>query len=136
MPNCTMCGKHPATEADPYILCGSCFASIVGCEDDAEEEWIPVKGYEGLYSINQEGLIRREKKVLINRRGIRQVLNERILKPYYRRGKGYLVTLKRGDHIQTHLLKTIFKKHFSNYEEVFERWKKTYSNDQNEKLRI
>lgn len=38
------------------------------------ERWKPIRGYEGLYSVSNLGRVRREKRVLINRRGIRQVL--------------------------------------------------------------
>ncbi|MBA4542713.1 MULTISPECIES: NUMOD4 domain-containing protein [Thermoactinomyces] len=77
------------------------------------ERWEPVKGYEGLYSISNYGRIRREQRVIINIRGNRQVIPEKILRPYYRRGWGKQITLRdRNGKVRTHLVDVLYRKHF------------------------
>jgi hypothetical protein len=76
------------------------------------EIWKPIRGYEGLYSISNLGRVKREKRVIVNRRGTRQVMNERILKPYHRKGKGLEVTLCKDDHKRTFLVHVLQREHF------------------------
>jgi hypothetical protein len=50
--------------------------------------WKDIKGYEGLYQINEYGEVKSLSRIVINNGG-KQVLPERILKPSVV-GKGYL----------------------------------------------
>lgn len=61
-----------------------------------------IQGYEGLYSINEDGLILRHKRTTNNRRGV-FVLEEKFLS----------TTAKANGYIQTTLTKDKSKKHFS-----------------------
>lgn len=45
------------------------------------EQWKPVVGYEGLYSVSASGVVRSEDRVLVDARGIPRRLRSRVLRP-------------------------------------------------------
>lgn len=61
-----------------------------------EEWWLPVVGYEGLYSVSSHGRIRSEDRVVVEKSGMTKRLKGRVLKQQANRG-GYLcLNLCRG----------------------------------------
>lgn len=45
------------------------------------EEWRPVIGFEGLYSVSNWGRVRSEERIVVRRDGVHQPIRERILQP-------------------------------------------------------
>lgn len=60
----------------------------------ADEEWRPVVGYEGLYSVSNYGRVKGEKRVIIRANGWPIPIKEIVLRPAINRGYLY-VNLKR-----------------------------------------
>lgn len=52
-------------------------------------EWRPVRGYEGVYSVSNTGLVRSERRVIVMKNGRTKTIKERVLKPT-KVGAGYL----------------------------------------------
>lgn len=48
---------------------------------DIVEHWLPVVGYEGHYSVSDQGRVRSEHRVTISQKGNRRTIRERILLP-------------------------------------------------------
>lgn len=60
------------------------------------EEWLPVVGFEGMYSISDQGRVRSEKRLIVRKDGRATTISERILKPSPKRDGG------------THLVVTLY----------------------------
>lgn len=68
------------------------------------EEWRPVPGYEGLYSVSDQGRVRAEAKEISCRNGVVRSLEPRMLSPVPL-SKGHLkVRLTRDGHVKAFLL--------------------------------
>lgn len=56
--------------------------------DESGEKWLPVVGYEGLYSVSDLGRVRSEARVILRKDGRQQPIPERIKKSPVD-GRGY-----------------------------------------------
>jgi hypothetical protein len=79
---------------------------------ELEEVWLPVPGYEGLYSISSIGRVRAHAKVVARRDGRTHLVQQRIMRPGIS-GKGYqsvglVGPLGRRTHYVHHLVLTAF----------------------------
>jgi hypothetical protein len=73
--------------------------------------WKDIKGYEGLYQINEYGEVKSLSRIVINNGG-KQVLPERILKPSVV-GKGYLkVDLRKNNKTKRYYIHKLVAEHF------------------------
>lgn len=71
------------------------------------EQWKPVKGYEGLYSVSNHGRVKSLLRTTKGRKGCDRAVEERILKPIYRQDGYVTVGLCKGGkskHIYLHRL--------------------------------
>ena len=55
-------------------------------ENKKKEEWRDIKGYEGLYQVSNIGRVKSLERIFIDKRGHRQHIKERVLKPSITRG--------------------------------------------------
>ena len=74
-----------------------------------KEEWRPVVGYEGLYEVSSFGRVKRLKRTIIRRNGMRLPISERILVPYDFMGYARIGLCKklRRKHLLVHRLVAI-----------------------------
>ena len=70
----------------------------------AEEEWKPIKGYEGLYSVSNLGRVRREACVITSKVGKKQSFEERILKPWRCSNEYLAISLCKGNKVTKKLM--------------------------------
>ncbi len=62
----------------------------------AEERWLPVVGYEGLYEVSDWGRVKSLERLVRHSRGGRQILRSRVLKSLRHRNRRLEVALCRG----------------------------------------
>lgn len=76
-----------------------------------EPAWEWVKGFNGYYKVSDLGQVKSVHRVFIDRRGIRRVVQERILKPFVRSGR-LIVTLRKGSYVNTYPVKHLVARAF------------------------
>lgn len=62
----------------------------------SNERWLPVEGYEGLYSVSSHGRIRSETRTVVYSTGKRQTVRQKILSPARKRSGHLSVQLHSG----------------------------------------
>ncbi|TCW41611.1 HNH endonuclease [Laceyella sacchari] len=76
-----------------------------------QEAWKWIQGYEGFYKVSNLGQVNSVHRVFRDRRGIRRVNQERILKPFFRGGR-LIVTLRKGGYVNTYPVKHLVARAF------------------------
>lgn len=61
-------------ESQRMLRCACCLARL------GEEQWLPIPGFEGSYSISSLGRVRSEQRSFLKRNGQRHTVRERVLR--------------------------------------------------------